>query len=372
MEAAEQALTIARRLAAEGSSPTEVAAVCRQAIDDVRRVGASSSSDRVRAELIELFLTASELRWRGRAGSKEGAELEELSDEALAAAKRTGDVSLQSRMTYLRGKVFLHTRGIPQALDLLREARGLALTTDDPFSIFITSAEYGRQLPKVDVRAGIAVLREAEELIRSQPDLRQSHDPVIRRGRDLTSLQLGVNLLDAGDLGQALERLRSALERVRRDGGFGLLPIGLNYLGQALFAVGKYDEAERIFGEAVNLVEQGDEVGEAWHATNLAYLGYLLVVHRGNSVGVRMIEDAWRETERTWLVNLVPLVRNLQATALIRLAQTRPELYDDARQILMECLRDSRSAGMLGARLQRYHCSLESSWRKAEPRPRAA
>jgi tetratricopeptide (TPR) repeat protein len=346
MEAAQQALTIARRLAAEGSSPTEVGAVCRQAIDDVRRVGVSGSADRVRAELIELFLTASELRWRGRAGSKESAELEELSDEALAAAKRTGDVSLQSRMTYLRGKVFLHTRGVPQALDLLREARELALTTRDPFSIFITSAEYGRQLPKVDVEAGIAVLREAEELVRSQPGLQQSNDPVIRRGRDLTSLQLGVNLLDAGNLGEAIERLRPAVERIRPDGGFGLLPIGLNYLGQALFAVGQYDEAERIFREAVDLIEQDEGAGEGWHANNLAHLGYLLV-YRGDSTGLRMIEDAWRETERTWLVNLVPLVRNLQATAVIRLAETQPELYDDAKQVLLECLRDSRSAGML-------------------------
>jgi tetratricopeptide (TPR) repeat protein len=347
MEAAQQALAIARRLAAEGSSPAEVTAVCRQAIDDVREADINNSSDRVRAELIELFLTASELRWRGGGRSKEAAQLEALSEEALTAAKRTGDPSLESRMTYLRGKVFLHTRGIPAALDLLRQARELALTTRDPFSIFIATAEYGRQLPKVDLEAGIAVLREAEALMHSEPAIQQSNDPVISRGRDLTSLQLGVNLLDAGKLGEALQRLSPAVDKVRQDGGFGLLPIGLNYLGQALLATGQYDEAERIFREGHELVEQGDEAGEAWHANNSAHLGHLLVVYRGDPTGLTVLEDAWSETERTRLANLVGLVLNLRAAAFIHLAATQPEFYDEARQILTESLADSRAAGMI-------------------------
>jgi tetratricopeptide (TPR) repeat protein len=347
MEAAQHALEIARRLAAEGSSPAEVTAVCRQAVDDARKAGPSTASDRVQAELIELLLTASELRWSGRTGSKEASELEELSDEALAAAKRTDDAALQSRMAYLRGKVLLHTRGVPEALGLLREARELALTTGDTPSIFLTSAEYGRQLPKVDVESGIEVLRQAEELVHSQPALRESDDPVIRRARDMNSLQLGVNLLDAGNLGEALSRLRPAAERVRPSGGFGLLPIGLNYLGQALLAVGQYAEAESIFREAVGSVEEGNEVGEGWHATNLAYLGYLVVVHWNDPAGLRMLQDAWKETERTWLVNLVPVVRNLEGAALVRLARTEPKFYAKAGQVLRSALEEAQSTGML-------------------------
>ena len=137
------------------------------------------------------------------------------------------------------------------------------------------------------------------------------------------------------------------MDKVRQDSGFGLLPIGLNYLGQALLATGQYDEAEQLFREGHELVEQGDEAGEAWHANNSAYLGHLLVVHRGDPTGLTFLEDAWNETERTRLANLVGLVLNLRAAALIHLAATRPELYDEARTILTDSLADSVRVGMV-------------------------
>jgi hypothetical protein len=118
MEAAQQGLDIARRLAAEGSSPVEVTTICQQAMDDLRRAGASAATDRLRAELIELLLTASELRWHGHMGSTAAAELEGLSEEALAAARRTSAAALQARMAYLHGRVLLHTQGVPLALEL--------------------------------------------------------------------------------------------------------------------------------------------------------------------------------------------------------------------------------------------------------------
>jgi tetratricopeptide (TPR) repeat protein len=370
MEAAQQGLEIARRLAAEGSSPVEVTTICQQAMGDLHRAGANGASDRLRAELIELLLTASELRWRGRMGSTTASELEGLSEEALAAAKRTGDAALQSRMAYLHGRVLLHTQGVPPALKLLREARELAMTTGDAPSIFLTSAEYGRQLPKVDVAAGLQVLHQAEELVRSHPALRTSTDPVIQRARDLNALQLGVNLLDAGNLGEALSRLRRAIARIRPHGGFGILPIGLNYLGQALQAAGHFDDAESVFREAVDLVEEGDEAAQAWHATNLAYLGHLVVIRRAELDGIGMIEAAWAETERTWLANLVPVVRNLHGAALLHLARTEPKFHREARPVLRSALTESRRSGMLRSEVAAL--SLLAQLELAQGRSRAA
>jgi tetratricopeptide (TPR) repeat protein len=346
MDAAQQGFEIARHLAAEGSSPIEVTTLCEQAMDDLRRAGASAASDRLRAELIELLLTASELRWHGRTGSPAATELEGLSEEALTAARRTGDVALESRMAYLHGRVLLHTQGTRRALALLGVARELAMTTGDAPSIFLTSAEYGRQLPKVDLRAGLQVLLQAEALVRSHPALRRSTDPVIQRARDLNALQLGVNLLDVGDLGEALSRLRTAVATIRPHGGFGLLPIGLNYLGQALQAAGQLDEAEGVFREAVDLVKD-DEAAQAWHATNLAYLGHLVVIRRAEVGGIGMLEAAWAETERTWLANLVPIVGNLHGAALLHLASGEPAFYRQAGPVLRSALGESRRTGML-------------------------
>lgn len=370
MEAAQQGLDIARRLAAEGSSPAEVTTICQQAMDDLRRAGASAASDRLRAELIELLLTASELRWHGRMGSTAASELEGLSEEALAAARRTSDAALQARMAYLHGRVLLHTQGVPRALELLREARELALTTGDAPSIFLASAEYGRQLPKVNVRAGLQVLQEAKALADSHPELRTSTDPVIRRARDLNTLQLGVNLLDVGDLGEALSRLRRAVATIRPHGGFGILPIGLNYLGQALQAAGQFDEAESVFREAVDLVEESDEAAEAWHATNLAYLGHLVVIRRAEVDGVGMLEAAWAETERTWLANLVPVVRSLHGAALLHLTSNNPEFYPQAGPVLRSALGESRRTGMLRSEVAAL--SLLAQLELAQGRSRAA
>jgi hypothetical protein len=185
------------------------------------------------------------------------------------------------------------------------------------------------------VAGGIEVLSAAAHVAETDPDILGSTDPVVIRARDMVGLQIGVNLMDAGRLGAAVDRLRDAVARVRQRGTLGLLPIGLNYLAQAELATAGLDEAEQTLQQAADL-PTGREAG-AWDAVNLAYLGWLKVVRRGDQSGYALLEQARTRSAQLWQANLAPLVANLYVTALLerrldedtaRTAGTHPQRDD--------------------------------------------
>jgi hypothetical protein len=332
-------------LAATGASVREVAAICRQGLDDIGRAAAGPEVSRLRAQLIELLLAASELDWSAQPRSGGTNPIEELSRAAIAAADQADDPDLRVRVRYLHGKVLLYTRGLTEALGPLGEAWETALASGDPVSILLAGCEYGRQLPKVDVPNGLGVLRRTYELAVHDASLNASDDPVVARARDMVALQLGVNLFDAGELGEALQRLRAGIDRVRRGGTLGLLPIGLNYLVQVELATGDVDAAEALLREAAALTDGTD--GDDWHAVNLAYLGWLLVVRHDDLDGLRTLEQARAETARRWQANLAPLVANLYAASLLHVAPRDPAAYDAADRVLTETIEETRRTGMV-------------------------
>ncbi|GAB2964087.1 hypothetical protein GCM10027280_61250 [Micromonospora polyrhachis] len=335
---------VACRLATTGASTREVVAITAQGLDDIRRMRGSSEADRLRAQLIELMLTASELSWRTRPEADGTVRLEALSTEALAAARTAGDIDLEIRIRYLHGKVLLYTRGVPAALGPLREAWERALHSGNAVSILLAGCEYGRQLPKADVAAGLQVLHQTETTVAGLPEVANNADPVVQRARYMLALQLGISLFDAGQIGPALDRLRTTIPAVRLRAALGLLPIGLNYLAQVEAAAGNLAESEALLTEAVELNDGSEPDG--WHAVNLAYLGTRMTLDRAEPAGLPLLEQARAEAELTWQANLAPLVANLYATSLIAMAATNPIHYDTARQILEECLSETRRTGM--------------------------
>ncbi|MFV2103725.1 ATP-binding protein [Micromonospora sp. LOL_024] len=342
LSAAKVAHDTACRLAATGASTREVTAIAEQGLQDVRQVAAMPEADRLRAQLIELLLTASELSWRTRPESDGTVRLETLSAEALAAARTANDEALGVRVRYLHGKVLLYTRGVPAAIGPLRDAWETALDSGDPANILLAGCEYGRQLPKVNVEAGLDVLRRTEQAASDVPD--GFDDPVLQRARHMTALQLGVSLFDAGQLGPALARLRAAAPAVRRKPALGLLPIGLNYLAQVEAAIGNYEESERLLTEATQLHEDGEPDG--WHAVNLAYLSNRLVLDQHDPAGLELLVRARDEADATWQANLAPLVANLYAASLIALASNDPTNMRKALGVLNETLTETRRTGM--------------------------
>ena len=345
LAAARAAHRAACALAATGASVREVAAICREGLVDVAHAPEGMDASRLQAQLIELLLAASELDWAGQAQTGGANPVEQLSREAIEAADRAGDADLRVRVRYLRGKVLVYTRGLGEALGPLREAWETAKASGDPVSMLLAGCEYGRQLPKIDVASGLAVLRDTYALAQRDNTLRDSDDPVVARARDMVGLQLGVNLFDAGQLGEALNLLRDGVAQVRQRGSLGLLSIGLNYLVQVDLATGCDDEAEQLLREATTLTD-GTQ-GDAWHAVNLATLGWLLVVRRDDRAGFPLLQQARAESAERWQANLAPLVANLYATSLLHIALIDADAYATAEQVLNETIEETRRTGML-------------------------
>jgi hypothetical protein len=332
------------RLAAAGTSIREVAAICRQGVEDLRPASPDAEVNRLRALLLELLLAATELDWTAGRDADNGNHTEHLALEAIAAADASQDTNLQVRVRYLYGKVLLYTQGLHQALGPLREAWEAAVASGDAVSQLLAGCEYGRQLPKVDVSSGIEVLSAAARIADTDPEVTDSDDPVVIRARDMVGLQIGVNLMDAGRLGPAIDRLRDAVGRVRKRGTLGLLPIGLNYLAQAELAVAELDAAERTLQEAANLA--GDREPGAWDAVNLAYLGWLKVVRRRDLSGFVLLNQARATSAQHWQANLAPLVDTLYVTALLQ-GQPERDALDTAERVVEQTLDETRRTGML-------------------------
>ncbi|MEU7833668.1 AAA family ATPase [Nonomuraea sp. NPDC049129] len=340
-------LKLAKDVAVNGLSFAEAETLCRFAVHEIARLPERASNrDSLMAKAIELLLNLTEIHWRTPQRPK-GDDLETLAAQAEEAARRCGDPALTARTVMLHGKVLLHTQGLVPSLDRLRQAVELARDSGDPQALFVALAEYGRQLPKRDLTGGLTVLREAQRLYETDPRLRNLSDPVLRHARNLTDMQLGVNLFDAGDFGTALIHLTACVEHLRADPLNAELPIALNYLAQLYSTMGDTQTAENALREALSFEEtRGGPSG--WHAYNSALLARLMARDPARRHACQpMLAEAWRETEQTWLLNLVPIVRNLYAEVLLLLGDTDPVLLDQALELAEDTIQETRRTGMI-------------------------
>ncbi|MCL8011391.1 tetratricopeptide repeat protein [Streptomyces sp. AS02] len=177
-------------------------------------------------------------------------------------------------------------------------------------------------------------------------------------------MQIGVNLFDSGRFSEALRRLTHCVERLSGDALRAELPIALNYLAQLHIAMGDEAEAEAVLLRALRFEEgeegqqqtqprEGSEQGtiSGWHAYNNALLA--LITSRDSTrarEALRRAADAWVETQQTWLVNLVPIVRNLYVEVLMALGEdTRL-----AKQLIEDTLSETEMSGMARSRIAAY------------------
>ncbi|MDX6740244.1 ATP-binding protein [Actinocorallia sp. A-T 12471] len=271
--------------------------------------------DRELFEAIELQLSLTEERWRGKhVETGPPHDIDGLAAKAEAAAVRSGDDHLIVRSLLLRGKTLLVTEGLEPSLVKLWAAVERAEQSADKVARFIANVEYGRQISKIDLDRGLRHLREAEELYLSSAEP-LPRDAVLQHIYNLGEMQLGISLFDSGKLGEALRRLTACVERLRTEPLNVELPIALNYLAQIQRALGLDEECRRTLTEARDFeARRGGKSG--WHAYNTALLA-LLVADTDPGRAQELIEHAWQETTDTWLLNLVPIVRNLYAEVLL-------------------------------------------------------
>ncbi|MFF2376866.1 AAA family ATPase [Streptomyces xiamenensis] len=313
---------------------------CAIAIDAARRLPPDGGErDRALVRSVELLLSLTEVRWRGhRAAQGTEADIDALAEEAEAAARRLADRQLIARTALQRGKTLMATQGLRRSLEKLAEAVRRARESGDPVPLFVAKVEYGRQVSKRDLAAGLRELSEAEELYANEPLLGATDNPVLRHARNLNEMQLGVSLFDAGRLGEALKRLEDCTGRLRAESLRAELPIAFNYLAQLYLGVGAEEEAAGVLREALAFeAERGGDSG--WHAYNTALLALLLSRDPARRVeALELAEAGWLETQRTWLANLVPIVRNLYAELILDTARGPADLEWAQRLAVDTCV----------------------------------
>gem|GEM_PF-6569802 len=359
---------LARDAAMEGLSFAEAEQHCEVAISAARDLPEREESrDRRLVRAIELLLSLTEVRWRGQSRPAGGPDIDVLAAEAEAAAARCQAPELMIRTRLLRGKTLLATQGLVPSLDKLREAVELAENHDDAVALFVARVEYGRQVSKRKLADGLAQLREAERMYASDARLGGSDDPVLQHARNLGEMQLGITYFDSGHLGEALTRLHRCVERLRSGPLKAELPIALNYLAQVYTGLGADHEAEEVLREALALEEtRGGDSG--WHAYNAALLAHLLAHRAGRQAeSLALVTAAWAETERTWLANLVPIVRNLYAEVLLHLADARGGALDQAYRLAASTVAETRRSGMVRSEIAAQSLRSRILLRQGDP-----
>jgi len=362
-------------LARSGSSYTEVAALCTQAISDLRRLpDDGGENDRLRVSILELLLVTSETYWEG-SGSDESGILR-LAVEAARAADRVGDPSLRARAGFLHGKILLHTRGTEASLTVLADALAATDHETDPVNWFLVAAEYGAQLTQRDLRRGMAMMHEAEELLHRAPQLRDTRDPVVRVVSDQLEQHLGINHLDAGDPSGAQVRLTAVLERLRARGATDQLQPPLNYLAQTRISLGDFAGAQELLEEAVGLTDRSGADGSpasAWHAYQMALLGHVALLRDDGETALRRLRAAVDEVDRSGIVSIAPLVHNYLAETLLEADPDGPDddrLAAEAERLAVENAADCRRAGTTRSEVVAW--SLVARARLAQGRPQEA
>ncbi|EFL18105.1 AAA family ATPase [Streptomyces sp. C] len=339
---------LARDAATEGLSFAEAERHCEEVIKAARDLPMGTEGrDRRFVQAVELLLSLTEVRWRGQSRPAGGPDIDDLAAEAEAAAGRCAEPELAIRATLLRGKTLLATQGLVPSLVKLAAAVELAEEHGDPVPLFVARVEYGRQVSKRRLADGLAQLREAERMYASDPRLGGSGEPVLQHARNLGEMQLGITLFDSGYLTEALTRLTRCVARLRDEPLKAELPIALNYLAQVHMGLGDEEKAEEALREALDF--EADRGGDsAWHAYNAALLARIVARRAGDrEEGRRLIAEAWAETERTWLANLVPIVRNLYAEVLLADAGEYGEELDAAERLAVATCVETRRSGMV-------------------------
>lgn len=361
-------------LAHSGSSYAEVAALCTQAMSDLWRLpDDGGDNDRLRVSILELLLVTSETSWEG-SDSENG--ILRPAVEAARAADRVGDPRLRARAGFLHGKILLHTSGAEASLPVLTDALAATRKETDPVNWFLLAAEYGAQLTQRDLRRGMAMMHEAEELLHRAPQLRDSRDPVVRVVSDQLEQHLGINHLDAGDPPGAQVRLTAVLARLRARGATDQLQPPLNYLAQTRISLGDFAGAQELLEEAVGLTDRSGTDGSAasaWHAYQTALLGHVALLRNDGETALRRLRAAVDEVDRSGIVSIAPLVHNYLAEALLEADPTGPagdRRAAEAERLAAENAADCRRAGTTRSEVVAW--SLVARARLAQGRPQEA
>ncbi len=300
--------------------------------------------DRLLVEVIHLLLVASEIRWRGKPELQGELPLATLVEEAEAAARRTGDLALLAENQYLKGLVALVSDSQGHSVQILKEAVKTAQQSGDQLREFVIMSELGHRVKGENLLEGLTVLYQAHDLY-TRMLATQAVPQTKALDRHLHRLQglIGVAEFDHAKYDEAERWLNESIAGLRRLGIRDNLPSMFNYLGQLDIATGLFEEAETVLKEAVNLLKDEDEANP-YKGYNLALLGKLYIEWDRLDDAVAPLLNGWQETQATWNISLVPLVRNYYAELLMH-PHTRARDLVLAKHLLDTTLEETQVTG---------------------------
>ncbi|MEV7203118.1 ATP-binding protein [Streptomyces griseoluteus] len=347
-KAAEYSYLAAQRMARSGSALTEVSVLCARALSDLRAAPDGPDTDRWALRVLELLLVASESSWQAAEDAEAG--VLGLAEEAARTAQRIGEPRLQARAAFLYGKILLHTQGVTTSTSVLHTALERAEADDGlPEASperFLLMTEYGAQLTQRDLAAGLRLMRRADLLRQTLASWSNwVNDPVTALVERQLDKQFGVSALDAGDLGNAHQRLTQSVEQLRIRAVADELHPALNYLAQTLIAMGEYARAEAALHEALDLVRTPGP--SAWRAYHRSLLGRAFLLDDKGEQALHLLRSAADECDRTQIVSIGPLVHNYLAEALIVLGAGDRRRLAEAEEISVATADACRAAGTL-------------------------
>jgi tetratricopeptide (TPR) repeat protein len=300
----------------------------------------------LRAEVIQLLLLASEIRWRGKPEQQGKMPLEKLAEEAEAAALHTGDLALIARVKFLRGQVILVIKNFPEALKAMQDALEIAQKAGDPLIEFIIMSRLGHETASQNLATALAMMSQAYDLYESR--LRTSPPPGIKPAmlaqafHRLQSL-IGVGKFDQGNYGEAIQWLTSSVAGLKQLKMRDYLLAPYNFLAQVYIASGLFEDAEAVLIEVLELFKDEKELN-AWNAYNQALLGKLYLEWNRVEDAAGPLIRGWEQTQATWYVAMVPLVRNYYAELLMH-PDYSGRNWGEAERLLIETVNESKQTG---------------------------
>ena len=345
LKAAEHYYLAAKLTFATGAY-SETIQLCRNGLKNIRHLKSKGKlQDTLNAKVIQLMLRASEMRWRGKPELQGELALDELLEEAESAALRTDDKSLLAQIVFLKGLIFVSTKSLPEALKVMTEALQIAESAGDSVLEFAIMSVLGHQTVARNLNEGLDLQYHALKIYEER--IADSEADKTRHGlrRALHTLQgyIGVGEFDRSNYDVAEKWLKQSIDGIRPLRLNEHLIPPLNFLSQLYIAMGCFEAAEELLNESLEIFRRDPEANP-WRGYDLALLGKLYLEWGRVADAVAPITKGWQETQATWAVALVSLVRNYY-TELLMNPDYGDHDFKTAEELLVETLQETKSSG---------------------------
>jgi predicted ATPase len=315
--------------------------LCKTVLDLLKQL---DNHDKMLVEVILLLLTVSENRMQGKPELQGELRLNDLALEAEAAAQRIGDLALLAQIQFFRGKVVLVSESLTHGVQIMREALKTAQESHDQLSRFVIMSGLGHHMVGENLSEGMKLLYQAHDLY-TQIQVSQTVPQTTAFNRHLHRLQgwIGVGEFDRGKYDEAEKWLKESVAGLKKMGMRYELAKMYTFLVQVHIATGLFEEAELVLKEAIDLLKEEEEAN-SYRGYSLALLGKLYIEWDRPNYSVGPLLSGWQETQATWNLDLISLVRNYYAELLMH-PDNQTHDFVMAKQLLQETLEETKVTG---------------------------